>query len=74
MPPALIPQPTRLTTHDGMFMLNHNVHVRSNAGAQDSVAMLRAALLAATGLDLPDAVSYTHLDVYKRQAHYQPMC
>lgn len=55
MPPALIPQPARLTAHDGVFMLNHNVHIRSNDGAQASVAMLRAALAASTGLELPDA-------------------
>lgn len=52
---TLIPQPARIQAHDGVFVLNHNVHIRSNNEAHASVTMLRAALAASTGLTLPDA-------------------
>lgn len=55
MIPAIIPQPARLTMHDGVFMLNHTVHIRSNDEARSCVEILRAALRASTGLELSDA-------------------
>ena len=53
----LVPRPTKISPRPGHFTLGHDTAVRVTRGAEAAAELLRALLVPATGLPLPDSAA-----------------